>query len=70
MHALRHTYATRLLEMNEHPKVVQVLLGHSPISLTLDTYSHVMPEIKQKAAEKLNDVLTTKRPSSEERQIK
>lgn len=63
MHALRHTYATRLLEMNEHPKVVQELLGHSQISLTLDIYSHVMPEVKQKAAEKLNDVLTTKKPS-------
>lgn len=49
--------------MNEHPKVVQELLGHSQISLTLDIYSHVMPEVKQKAAEKLNDVLTTKKPS-------
>jgi integrase len=69
MHALRHTYATRLLEKNEHPKVVQELLGHSQISLTLDTYSHVMPEIKQKAAEKLNDVLSTKNmPSLKERQ--
>lgn len=56
LHALRHTYATRLLEMNEHPKVVQELLGHSQISLTLDTYSHVLPELKQAAAQKLNSV--------------
>lgn len=34
-HVLRHTYATRLLEGNEHPKVVQEILGHSDISLTL-----------------------------------
>jgi len=56
LHALRHTYATRLLEMNEHPKVVQELLGHSQISLTLDTYSHVLPELKKQAAAKLNDL--------------
>jgi integrase len=54
LHALRHTYATRLLEMNEHPKVVQELLGHSQISVTMDTYSHVLPELKRQAAAKLN----------------
>ena len=53
-HALRHTYATRLLELNEHPKVVQEILGHSDISMTLNIYSHVMPEIKQAAAAKIN----------------
>jgi len=56
-HALRHTYATRLLEVNIHPKVVQELLGHSDITLTLNTYSHVMPEIKQAAAKALDAVL-------------
>ncbi|MGB9886774.1 MAG: tyrosine-type recombinase/integrase [Moorellales bacterium] len=55
-HGLRHTYATRLLELGEHPKVVQELLGHSQISLTLDTYSHVLPELKRQAAAKLNDL--------------
>lgn len=55
-HALRHTYATRLLEANEHPKVVQELLGHSQISMTLDTYSHVLPELKKAAAAKLNNL--------------
>lgn len=55
-HALRHTYATRLLELNEHPKVVQELLGHSSISMTLDTYSHVLPEIKKDAANKINSL--------------
>jgi integrase len=53
-HALRHSYATRLLEENEHPKVVQELLGHSDIKLTLNTYSHVMPEIKIAAANKID----------------
>ena len=58
VHALRHTYATRLLEANEHPKVVQELLGHSDISMTLNTYSHVMPELKKAAADKINFLFT------------
>jgi integrase len=55
-HALRHTYATRLLEANIHPKVAQELLGHSSISMTLDTYSSVLPDVKIAAAEKINDL--------------
>lgn len=54
VHALRHTFATRLLEENERPKVVQEMLGHANISMTMDTYSHVMPELKKSAADKLN----------------
>lgn len=53
-HALRHTYATRLLEVGVHPKVVQELLGHKNITLTLNTYSHVMPETKKAAAKALD----------------
>lgn len=65
-HALRHTYATRLLEVNEHPKVVQEILGHSSISMTLDTYSHVMPDVKKAAAAKINSLFETKIPSNKE----
>lgn len=43
MHALRHTFATRALEHNIPPRVVQEILGHSSITITLDTYSHVIP---------------------------
>jgi len=64
--ASRHTFATRLLEANEHPKVVQELLGHASIVLTLDTYSHVLPEIKQAAAAKLNFLFQEKKPSVKE----
>ncbi|MFH0801161.1 MAG: site-specific integrase [bacterium] len=56
-HDLRHTFATRLLELNEHPKIVQELLGHSRITTTLDIYSHVDPELKVKAAGRLNEML-------------
>ncbi len=53
-HDLRHTYATRLFELKEEPKTVQSLLGHSNISITLDTYTHVLESMKKKAATKLN----------------
>lgn len=55
-HDLRHTYATRLFELKEDAKTVQVLLGHSNISITLDTYTHVLEGMKEKAATKLNDL--------------
>jgi integrase len=40
-----------------HPKVVQERLGHSQISLTLDTYSHVIPSLQEEAAEKMDGLL-------------
>jgi integrase len=39
-HALRHTCATILFQRGAHPKLVQQLLGHASIKITLDTYSH------------------------------
>ncbi|MGQ0849748.1 MAG: site-specific integrase [Actinomycetota bacterium] len=50
-HDLRHTHATLLLQAGVHPKVVQERLGHSSITVTLDTYSHVIPAMQQDAAE-------------------
>ncbi len=44
-HDLRHTCATLLLSRNVHPKVVQEMLGHATISITPDTYSHVIPSM-------------------------
>lgn len=51
---LRHTAATLLLSQGVHPKVVQELLGHSTIALTLDTYSHVVPALHAEAASKMD----------------
>ncbi|MDW7671855.1 MAG: tyrosine-type recombinase/integrase [Bacillota bacterium] len=53
-HDLRHTHATLLLQAGVHPKVVQERLGHSKISITLDTYSHVLPSMQKEAAQLLN----------------
>lgn len=60
VHALRHTFATRLLEANEHVKIVQEMLGHANILMTHDTYSHVMPEQKKPAANRLNHLFEHK----------
>jgi len=49
-HDLRHTCATLLLLGGVHPKIVSEMLGHSTISITLDTYSHVLPTMQQDAA--------------------
>ena len=55
-HDLRHSAATILLTMGIHPKLVQELLGHSQIHMTLDTYSHVLPSMQREMMNKLNDV--------------
>ncbi len=57
LHDMRRTYATTLLELGEHPKVVQELLGHNRITTTLDIYSHVAPGLKEKAAQRLAGTL-------------
>ena len=49
VHALRHSFATRLLEKGVNPKIVSALLGHASVHITLDTYSHAMPEVKNDA---------------------
>jgi integrase len=57
IHDLRHTCATLLLAQGVHPKVVQEILGHSQISLTLDTYSTVLPTVSRAAAEQMDAAL-------------
>ena len=49
---LRHTHATLLLELGEHPKVVQERLGHSTITTTMNIYSHVTPTMKKAAVDR------------------
>jgi len=53
-HDLRHSAASILLGMGIHPKVVQELLGHNQISMTMDIYSHVMPAMHKDAMDRWN----------------
>ncbi|MBI4507212.1 MAG: site-specific integrase [Chloroflexi bacterium] len=58
-HDLRHSAATLLLALGEHPKVVQERLGHATIGVTMDVYSHIMPDMQRQAAAKLDRLLGT-----------
>ncbi|TVY07391.1 tyrosine-type recombinase/integrase [Paenibacillus cremeus] len=57
---MRHTCATLLLSKNIHPKIVQDLLGHSSIKVTIDLYSHLFPDMTAKAAFAMEELLTMK----------
>ncbi len=56
VHDLRHTVASYLLSVGTHPKIVQELLGHSTISITLDLYTHSLPTMHSEAAARLDDL--------------
>lgn len=46
-HALRDTFATRYIEQGGSPQVLKTILGHSSLAMTMDLYSHVLPNTKQ-----------------------
>ncbi len=56
-HDLRHAHATLLLVRGVHPKVVSERLGHAGVSITLDTYSHVLPGLQAGAALSFDEAL-------------
>ena len=56
LHDLRHSCATLLLAQGVNPRVVMETLGHSQVSLTLNTYSHVLPALQRDAAARMNAV--------------
>jgi integrase len=57
-HALRHSFATLMLAGGEHPKVVQEMMGHSGIRVTMDFYSHVLPDMQKGAVDRLGAMLS------------
>jgi integrase len=66
LHGLRHSHASHLLAENVHPKIMQERLGHHSISVTMDIYSHLMPNMQAEAAAKLDAVLrAAKKPAWE-----
>ena len=56
-HDLRHSCASLLLAQGVHARIVMETLGHSQIALTMNTYSHVMPELQREAADKMGELL-------------
>lgn len=56
-HDMRHTHATLLLQQGVHPKIVSERLGHSDITITLNTYSHVIPGMQEQTAQDFDQAL-------------
>ena len=56
-HDLRYTCATLLLLAGVHPKVVSEMLGHASITITLDLYSHVLPDMQREATLAMDELL-------------
>lgn len=55
-HDLRHTHATMLLSKGVNPKIVSERLGHSTVNITLDIYTHVLPNMQKEAVKKLDSI--------------
>ena len=55
MHVLRHTFATRCIEAGIHPKVLQELLGHASLQMTMDLYVHTTDDSKAQAMKMLSE---------------
>lgn len=52
-HVFRHTFATRAIEAGMRPQVLKTILGHSSLAMTMDLYSHVLPDTKAEEMEKI-----------------
>ena len=59
-HDLRHSAATILLSMGVHVKVVQEILGHANMSMTLDIYGHVLPSMQREAMNGMDNLFQEK----------
>ena len=57
LHDLRHSNATALIRSGVNPKVVSERLGHADVSITLNTYTHVLPDMDAAAGDKLDEIL-------------
>lgn len=55
-HDMRHTHATLLLKKGVNVKVVLERLGHASVKVTLNTYSHVLPDMQEQVLEKLKGI--------------
>ena len=55
-HVFRHTFATRAIEAGMPPQVLKTILGHSSLAMTMDLYSHVLPDTKAEEMQKIANV--------------
>lgn len=53
-HVFRHTFATRAIESGMQPQVLKTILGHSSLAMTMDLYSHVLPDVKAEEMQKIS----------------
>nr|WP_242066213.1 site-specific integrase [Brevibacillus laterosporus] len=60
-HDLRHTHASIMLKIGEHPKIVSERLGHSSIQMTLNVYSHVTFDMQQESAARFDQAMSNAR---------
>jgi integrase len=58
-HDLRHSCASLLLSLGVHAKLVQETLAHSSYQLTMDTYSHMIPALRNEVADRIDEILST-----------
>lgn len=58
-HDLRHTHASLLIKQGVHIKVISERLGHSSVTITMDTYGHLMPNMQEDAAAGLDALIKT-----------
>lgn len=58
-HTLRDTFATRYIEQGGTPQTLKTILGHSSIAMTMDRYSHVLPNTKQEEMNKISGIFKT-----------
>jgi len=66
LHAFRHFHSTTLLEVGAPPQVAQAQLRHSDARITLDIYSHVIPDSQRSAVERVAELLRPNAPKSQE----
>ena len=57
LHDLRHTHASVVLQAGVYPKIVWERLGHASVTITMDTYSHVLPGLQEEAAARFSKLL-------------
>ena len=56
VHTFRHTFATRCIENGMQPQVLKSILGHSSHAMTMDLYSHVLPDTKSEEMKNISDL--------------